>query len=385
MASISNSAAKELLSVLDGRIEQVSPTPVTTQTATVTSASAGNLWVTLSGATTPTPATSSVCEVSLGDTVTVQVSGGSCTITGNTSNVSASTATTNVINDKAVQALDNAAQARSSALEAMSSAAVAKEAADSAQESATKALADAATANQAATDAVADAKTALEQSQVATQAAKDASTAKDAAQKSADDAAEALNQAGASASKAQAAQEAVTEAVNSIQNTVVESEDQFYLSTSGATPTGGEWKANATWEEGKYLWTRTRCVLYTGKTEYRPSETGVCITGNTGSKGEDAAVVRIDSSRGTVFKNAQVATVLTVHVHYGAQVIEDKPALVAAFGAGAYLEWQWQKIDDESWGIIPSSDTRISNDGFSLTLTPDDVDVKTSFQVILNS
>ena len=291
MASISNSAAKELLSVLDGRIEQVSPTPTQTQTAVVTSATAGNLWVAIGDSDVPTPVTSSVCEVNLGDTVTVQVNGGSCSITGNTSNVAASTATTNVINSKAVQALDDAAQARSSALEAMSSASVAKDAADSAQASAQQAITDAKTANDAAQSAVDDAKTALEQSKVAEQAATDAAAAQKSAEESASKADTAASNAEVAAGSAQSAQDAVSTAISNIQNSIVESLDQFYLSDSPTELSGGSWSSTATWTAGKYIWTRTRVIRYLDKDKanpytYMPDETGTCITGNTGAQGE---------------------------------------------------------------------------------------------------
>ena len=291
MASISNSAAKELLSVLDGRIEQVSPTPTQTQTAVVTSATAGNLWVAIGDSDVPTPVTSSVCEVNLGDTVTVQVNGGSCSITGNTSNVAASTATTKVINSKAVQALDDAAQARSSALEAMSSASVAKDAADSAQASAQQAITDAKTANDAAQSAVDDAKAALEQSKVAEQAATDAAAAQKSAEESASKADTAASNAEVAAGSAQSAQEAVNTAITNIQNSIVESLDQFYLSDSPTELSGGSWSATATWTAGKYIWTRTRVIRYVDKDKanpytYMPDETGTCITGNTGAQGE---------------------------------------------------------------------------------------------------
>ena len=291
MASISNSAAKELLSVLDGRIEQVSPTPTQTQTAVVTSATAGNLWVAIGDSNVPTPVTSSVCEVNLGDTVTVQVNGGSCSITGNTSNVAASTATTNVINSKAVQALDDAAQARSSALEAMSSASVAKDAADSAQASAQQAITDAKTANDAAQSAVDDAKAALEQSKVAEQAATDAAAAQKSAEESASKADTAASNAEVAAGSAQSAQDAVNAAITNIQNSIVESLDQFYLSDSPTELSGGSWSSTATWTAGKYIWTRTRVIRYLDKDKanpytYMPNETGTCITGNTGAQGE---------------------------------------------------------------------------------------------------
>lgn len=101
--------------------------------------------------------------------------------------------------------------------------------------------------------------------------------------------------------------------------------------------------------------------------------------GEAGAKGEDAAVLRIDSSRGTVFKNNEVTTVLSVAVYYGSQRITNIMDLKAAFGSGAYLEWKWQKINEESFGTILSTDSRLSNDGFTFSLTPEDVDTKVTF------
>ena len=90
-------------------------------------------------------------------------------------------------------------------------------------------------------------------------------------------------------------------------------------------------------------------------------------------------VLRIDSSRGTVFKNNQVSTVLTVSIFVSGQRITNQQALQARFGAGAYLQWYWQRLDDADFGIIVSTDHKLSNDGFSLTLTPEEVDTKVTF------
>lgn len=99
------------------------------------------------------------------------------------------------------------------------------------------------------------------------------------------------------------------------------------------------------------------------------------------SAAADAAtpVLRIDSSRGTVFKNSAVSTVLTVAIYRGGDRITDTAGLAAAFGSTAYLQWYWQRLDDETFGVISSSDSRISDGGFTFTLTPDDVDVKVTF------
>lgn len=95
--------------------------------------------------------------------------------------------------------------------------------------------------------------------------------------------------------------------------------------------------------------------------------------------GEDAVTLRIESSRGTVFKNDSVSTVLSVVIYRGGYRITNSADLVSNFGSGAYLQWKWQRLDDETFGIISSSDTRFGDNGFKFTLSPEDVDTKITF------
>ena len=97
-------------------------------------------------------------------------------------------------------------------------------------------------------------------------------------------------------------------------------------------------------------------------------------------KGEDAAVLRIDSSRGTVFKNNAVSTVLTVTIYYGSERITDLAGLKSAFGNTAHLTWYWQRLDEDRYGVISASDEMLSNNGFTLTLNPSQVDTKVTFR-----
>jgi hypothetical protein len=96
--------------------------------------------------------------------------------------------------------------------------------------------------------------------------------------------------------------------------------------------------------------------------------------------GEDATVLRIDSSRGTVFKNNSVSTVLTAVIYHGSKRITDIESLRREYGAGAHLEWLWQRMGEDSFGTIVSTDERIEQDGFAFRLSPDDVDTKVVFQ-----
>lgn len=94
---------------------------------------------------------------------------------------------------------------------------------------------------------------------------------------------------------------------------------------------------------------------------------------------EITTLLRIESSRGTVFKNDQVATVLSVVIYHGKQRITDSDTMKTVFGNGAYLQWKWQHLDDESFGILSSSDSRFGDNGFTFTLSPEDVDTKVTF------
>lgn len=95
---------------------------------------------------------------------------------------------------------------------------------------------------------------------------------------------------------------------------------------------------------------------------------------------EVTTLLRIESSRGTVFKNNQVSTVLSAIVYRGSRRITDMKTLKEVVGPGAYLEWSWQRLNDDSFGVISADDERLDNDGFTFTLSPEDVDTKVTLQ-----
>lgn len=94
---------------------------------------------------------------------------------------------------------------------------------------------------------------------------------------------------------------------------------------------------------------------------------------------EITTLLRIESSRGTVFKNDQVATVLSVVLYHGKQRITDSTTMKEVFGAGAYLQWYWRRLYDDSFGVLANSDSRFGDEGFTFTLSPEDVDTKVTF------
>lgn len=64
----------------------------------------------------------------------------------------------------------------------------------------------------------------------------------------------------------------------------------YYLSTSSSTLTSGSWSTTAPkWEDGKYIWTKTK-VTYTDNTTYESSP--ACLTGGQGKTGLPGAMLR---------------------------------------------------------------------------------------------
>ena len=71
-----------------------------------------------------------------------------------------------------------------------------------------------------------------------------------------------------------------------VDNTVKSTLEQFYSSTSPTSLVGGSWSnSQPAWTEGKYIWRRNFVTYGDDRTEFTPSENGVCITGNTGAQG----------------------------------------------------------------------------------------------------
>ena len=154
------------------------------------------------------------------------------------------------------------------------------------------------------------------------------------------------------------------------------SEVKYGLSTSETECTVTEWQNTMpARENNSYIWQRIIYHYANGSDK----TTDVCIQGSDGNAGEDATILQINSSRGTVFKNNAVSTVLSVVIFHGSKRITDAETLKEVFGSNAYIEWSWQHINDEAFGVILSSDERLSDDGFTFTLSPEDVNAKVTF------
>ena len=152
---------------------------------------------------------------------------------------------------------------------------------------------------------------------------------------------------------------------------------QYALSSSASVAPATGWQTDApAWQDGKFMWQRTVTTYADGESEVSAA---TCLTGATGAAGEAATTLRIELSRGTVFKRDDVSTVLSAVIYNGSQRITDITALRAKFGSTAYLQWKWRRRDDSGYGTISASDSRITNGGFSFTVTAADVDANVTF------
>lgn len=95
-------------------------------------------------------------------------------------------------------------------------------------------------------------------------------------------------------------EEAVKNAQAAADAAIVSSIEQFYHSDSPTELTGGKWSlVEPIWTDGKYVWRRTKNTYGDGHTNYTPSESGVCITGNTGTNGTSVEVTSSDITYAT--------------------------------------------------------------------------------------
>ena len=172
-------------------------------------------------------------------------------------------------------------------------------------------------------------------------------------------------------------------------DSVVEQKTQYTLSISTTENTIEEEWSDTPYEEssGYYLWQRTYVKYAKGRIQYLPTEDGYYMNagqpgpqGPEGSPGEDAVLLFIDSSNGNTFKNNSVSTTLTVSIFKGTTIITNIQQLRDVFGNTAYIQWYWKRMSDNTFHEISVDDPMLSNAGFTLTLTPDKVDIKVVFQ-----
>ena len=129
---------------------------------------------------------------------------------------------------------------------------------------------------------------------------------------------------------------AVAKAGNNGTSVTVSSTSVTYqVGDSGTTKPSGTWKTSIPEvPSGKFLWTKTVVNYSDGKSTESYS---VSYKANDGVNGEDAIILSITSSNGTVFKNNSGSTVLTAHVYKGG--VEQEISDNGKCGDLGYIKW----------------------------------------------
>ena len=126
-----------------------------------------------------------------------------------------------------------------------------------------------------------------------------------------------------------------TNGTNGTSVTVSSTSVQYQTSTSGTTTPTGTWENSIpNVPNGQFLWTKTVVNYSDGKST---TSYGVSYKGTNGQKGDDAIILTITSSNGTVFKNNSGSTVLTAHVYKGA--VEQSITDAGVCGSLGTIKW----------------------------------------------
>ena len=100
-------------------------------------------------------------------------------------------------------------------------------------------------------------------------------------------------------------------------------------------------------------------------------------------KEEVTSSLYIESSKGTIFKNNAISTVLSVVIYRGTQRITDSTTLASVYGSGAYIQWKSKRLGDDTYETISADDSRLADNGFTLNISMTDVDTSVTFMAEL--
>lgn len=180
------------------------------------------------------------------------------------------------------------------------------------------------------------------------------------------------------ASSGESVETSISEAKDTANNSVKSLVTEYASNQSSViAPTEGWSSASPERKDGYYIWQRT-VTKTSHDTIYSDP---VCITG---ADGKDAVLLIIESSNGTMFKNMSIATNLTVTVIAGGKTITDSKTMKETFGDTAFLTWKQKEMGTSIWTELSTDDSRISDNGFIMTLTADDINEKTVFECSLD-
>ena len=100
---------------------------------------------------------------------------------------------------------------------------------------------------------------------------------------------------------------------------------------------------------------------------------------------EKTTVIEIESSNGAPLKDGATTTALSVIIYNGQNRITTSDELYKVMSSDVHLKWYYKTNDESNYIDIPANDSRISNDGFKLVPTADDIANRVSFKCRLVS
>lgn len=162
----------------------------------------------------------------------------------------------------------------------------------------------------------------------------------------------------------------------------------YAISNSGKDPPEEGWSDFMPAKNyGEFLWRKDQVIYGDGTIEWLDPVVvsgSDGIQGQKGDDGSDAIVLQLLSSNGNLFKNSSVATTVTVTIIVADQMICSSNEMYEKFGSQAFLQWEIKRFGEEEFTPIPSTDSRLSDHGFILTLDPDDIETQAVFNCRLN-
>lgn len=125
-------------------------------------------------------------------------------------------------------------------------------------------------------------------------------------------------------------------------------------------------------------------ITYVCYVSYKNATKKLSVTFMLNIDGKDSIVLKIDSVNGYIFKNTGVATTMTVQIFVAGNIIDTSQKMYEYFGNEAKILWEMKHINELDFKALDPNDTRLSDNGFILTLTSNDVNEKATFRCFLD-
>ena len=138
----------------------------------------------------------------------------------------------------------------------------------------------------------------------------------------------------------------------------------YAVGTSGTERPSAGWSAAVPEvPRGSWLWTRTETLWTDGS---------ATASYSVSRSGEDAVSVELSCDVGCVLRNATGTVTVSATVVSGSQRASTPAQLRDTLGASASLRWR-ELAPDGTEAAVPADDPRLSSDGFSFTVSAQDV------------